>query len=371
MSQARHKFPTSPSLMTEYSTLQSKERLLPILVPPAMRPLLTEEAAVLGENRGPIARVLLPTRERLDLRAPGEVPDFVEDRSNFVGSTGRIIRKYEDRVLVIATERCAGHCMYCFRQDLLVDGDPDAIIPEVASDLADLLAKDRSIREVILSGGDPLTLPLSRLSTLVQPVVDAGRRVDLRVHTRNFTFSPGTVSDDKLTVLRQANARIVLHVVHPYEMHAGFIERVEASTAAGLRLYAQFPLLRKVNDHVLVLLRLLESLDELNIRPLTIFIADPINYSASFRIPLARVRSLSQELHEASPAWVNSVRFVIDTPVGKVRLSDIPTPVTDGGSVWIERSGEKVSYHDLPSSFDVVGDINSLLWRGFQKDLAF
>ncbi|MBD8467071.1 radical SAM protein [Plantibacter sp. CFBP 8798] len=352
-----------PVLLQEFEIVQKRERLLPVLVPNSMKGLLAEEASVLGRGVGPLARSVLPTRERLEVRAPGEVSDFVEDRSNFVGTTDRIIRKYEDRVLVIATERCAGHCMYCFRQDLLFDSDPDKVIPDVARDLNDLLTADPRVREVIFSGGDPMTLSVSRLQILLDAVAAAERSIDVRVHTKNFVFAPQTVSVEKLTALNAVNARLVLHVTHPYEITPDFEQAVERARALGLRLYAQFPLLRGVNDHVDVLRALLERLDNLGVRPLTIFIADPISYSAAFRIPLRRVREIASELHQSSPAWVNSVRFVLDTPEGKIRLADIPDVGPESETVEVERNGRAFTYTDFPDSLDIEGVRDVLLWR--------
>ena len=128
-------------------------------------------------------------------------------------------------------------------------------------------------------------------------------------------------------------------------------------------MYAQFPLLRGINDHSKVLIKLLVKMDELNIRPLSIFIPDPISYGAVNRISLSRIEKIMDEVNWNTPSWVNSTRFVMDTTIGKVRRENIIK--RQGKCITFMRDGKKeiVNYYDLDDGIDVASDVNILLWK--------
>jgi KamA family protein len=326
-----------------------------------------EEVRALGARTGPLYRCVYPTPERLKVRAPGEVPDFVADRGNMPnGLDDVVVHKYDDRVLFLITQHCAGHCMYCFRQDVL----SDQIVrpaPRIESKLDLLVAYLRArpqIQEVILSGGDPLSVPVASLELVLRRLREETDVQHVRLHTRNVVFAPHTLTKRRCEMLAESRARLVFHVVHPYELVSAVNACVLRARSHGVRCYAQFPLLRGVNDHPRVLERLLGALDDLDVRPLSMFVPDPINYSASFRIGLARLFAIVDELHVSTPAWINAVRVVLDTPIGKVRRDDMVAWDRDSGRVIFERCGQRIEYVDLPQELDVPGDLATLLWKG-------
>ena len=123
----------------------------------------------------------------------------------------------------------------------------------------------------------------------------------------------------------------------------------------------QFPLIRGINDNAKVLKILLEKMDELNIRPLSIFIADPIAYSAVFRISLKRIIEIINEVNWTSPSWINSVRFTMDTTIGKVRIENIIE--WKEKHIVFSREGKKVDYYDLDDGIDEPTPLEKLLWK--------
>ncbi len=149
------------TLNAAYGRLARAAHLLPIKVTAFYRAKLEEELAALGHTDGPLHRIVYPSAERMAVRAPGEVKDFVDDRSNMApGGRRAIVQKYADRVLFLATPVCAAHCQYCFRQDVLTQmhGEDPVDLDEKLEALAEHVGRDPAITEVILSGGDPLTL---------------------------------------------------------------------------------------------------------------------------------------------------------------------------------------------------------------------
>lgn len=345
--------------------MASREHLLSIKVTPFYQRLIDEEVAAVGYG-GPLHRTAYPTQERIELRVPGEQPDYVHDRMNMTAEfADLIVQKYVDRMLFFPTDRCAGHCQYCFRQDVLTgmsntrEGNSFSYRIER---LDRYLAEHEDVREVILSGGDPLMLPLSRLQKVLELIRERGRSV--RIHTRMLVFTPTVIRDEHAKLFAEHQVRTVLHVVHPYELTPEVRRAIEALTSEHVRVYSQFPLLRNVNDHPVVLTRLLAELDELHVRNLSIFMPDPINYSASFRLTLNRAFALMDELSLQQPSWINSTRLVLDTPYGKVRRENITDwPDSNGDAVFM-RDGHRINYRDFPAQLDNPGKLSILLWKG-------
>lgn len=146
-----------------FKSISIKEGLLPLKVTPFYHRKIKEEVEALGNYLGPLHRVSFPTQDRLLLRAPNEVKDFVDDRSNAFGRALKtsIVRKYVDRILFLTTSECFGNCQYCFRTDVLTESSaPDKRTGWLADLrlLREYLGAHPEVTEVILSGGDPLIL---------------------------------------------------------------------------------------------------------------------------------------------------------------------------------------------------------------------
>ena len=126
-------------------------------------------------------------------------------------------------------------------------------------------------------------------------------------------------------------------------------------------MYSQFPLLRGINDNAKVLIELLKKMDELNIRPLSIFITDPISYGAVNRISVERIEKIIDEVNWKTPSWINSVRFVMDTTIGKVRRENIIK--REGKRITFMREEKTVEYYDLDDGIDTSSSESKLLWK--------
>jgi lysine 2,3-aminomutase len=351
----------------QFNDLAKSQGLLPIKVTPHYQQLVEEEVATLGRTGGPLYRVVYPTAERLEVRSPHEVPDFVEDRTNMpAGLEGVLIHKYDRRALFLVTDKCAGHCMYCFRQDVMADLQKQTlpVLEKRLNGVVDYLVAHPHISELILSGGDPLNVPVSHLQHLFERVRQETAVQDLRIHSRSVVFAPKVLSEKVCALLGQYRVRIYLHIVHPYELADPVTEVIQRLHSYGVRIYSQFPILRGINDHPAVLAKLLRALDELEAHPINIFIPDPISYSASFRIPLQRLLGLMDQLYWTTSSWLNGVRLVMDTPIGKVRREDLVAWEKETGKVTFQRDGKQITYHDFPVELDVPGEIDTLLWKG-------
>jgi lysine 2,3-aminomutase len=359
-----------PDLDAAYAALAARERLLPIKVPAFYQKKLEAEAAALGHSEGPLHSMVRPTRQRFAPPAGGEVADWVDDRANMpVPGSRAIIHKYADRVLFMPTSVCAGHCQYCFRQDVLTDahaegGDLKGLAAEVEK-LTAYLASRPEVSEVVLSGGDPLTLSMRDLGLVLTAIRTVTTIRSIRLHTRTPAFAPKIFADDrKLDLLAEAGVRLVLHFAHPYEICdevAAVLDRLDRHR---IRLYNHFPLLRGVNDHRDVLARLIETLDDHRVRTLSVYVPEPIRHSAPFRVTLDRFFALQDELTATTPSWINAVRFTLDSPIGKVRREHIVARDRATGRVTFEKAGQRFVFPDFPPELDVRGDRDTMLWKG-------
>lgn len=364
--------PVSPAgqgpIDARYARLARDESLLPVKVTPFYRRKVDAEIAALGHTEGPLHRVVHPSAERLAVRAPGEVRDFVDDRDNMpAASSGAIVQKYADRVLFMPTSTCAAHCQYCFRQDVLSawHGQGLGALDAAVAELQAHLAAHPAAREVILSGGDPMTLPTRALERILRPLRANPQVEHLRIHTKTIAFAPAVFDDEaKLALLADCGVRLVFHLVHPYEVCDVVRATVARVRDAGIRCYNQFPLLRNINDDAGLLSAHLVLLDDLGVRNLSVFVPEPIVGSAPFRLRWSRFERLVDEVAWSTPSWVNATRFLLDTPAGKVRREDLVSRDEARDVLAFVRDGRRIEYPDFPAELDVPGDPAVMRWRG-------
>lgn len=344
----------------------SARGLRQVKMPPFYGKKVREEINALGKTGGPLYKTILPSEDRFRVRAPGEVPDFVDDRENMPDlAPHTIVQKYRNRLLFFPTDVCAGHCQYCFRTDVLTEQHDKKLptLEEKLNQVVAYLSEHPEIEEVILSGGDPMILPPHQLEEVLKRLKEDAKIASIRIHTKTLVFSPQIFNNENCKALADANVRLVHHIVHPYEICDEVRSRIDSINGFGIHSYNQFPVLTGINDHVEVLKRLLTELDDLGIRNLSMFIPDPINYSAGFRMTLARLFRLMDELNWTTSSWINSTRLVLDTVHGKVRREDLKSIDKTTGIATFEREGKIIQYPDLPEHLDKPSDIKTLLWK--------
>jgi lysine 2,3-aminomutase len=358
---------TQYEINQQFEKIHEQYQLLPIKVTPFFQKKIDEEILVLGHHEGPLHRMAYPSQERLEVRDGQEVQDFVEDRSNMPDEhISFIIQKYDDRVLFLPTENCAGHCQYCFRQNILTEqvGRKKLSIAKQVDILKDYLSTHPKANEVILSGGDPMTLPLNDLKLILEALCVLPQLISVRIHTKTLTYSPHVFkSEDKLKLLAHPKIRLVFHITHPYEICDEVNIVLKRIQSFGIKCYNQFPLLRNINDHAELLIQHLRQLDELHVRNLSIFVPEPVFYSTAFRIPLKRVFAMIDDINWHSPSWINATRFVLDSSIGKVRREDLKHYDEKNNKAIFEREGQSVVYPDLPAHLDKAGGREILLWK--------
>lgn len=271
-------------------------RLFPLRVPSGYVARMTP-----GDPDDPLLRQVLPLAAECE-EASGFALDPVGDL-NAMRVPG-LLHKYHGRVLLIATGACAVHCRYCFRRHFPY-GDASARADSLRAALA-YIAADASVREVILSGGDPLSLNDRRLSELVQGVQAISHVERLRIHTRLPVVLPTRVDDALTEWLRACRLKkiVVIHANHAREIDASVTGALRRLTAAGATLLNQSVLLRGVNDSVEALGALSEALFSAGALPYYLHLLDQVRGAAHFEVPAGRGVQLVAALHGVLPGYL-------------------------------------------------------------------
>lgn len=209
---------------------------------------------------------------------------------------GGLIHKYQGRALVVATGACAVNCRYCFRRHFPYS---DAIAARNHwQETLNQLASDPSIEEVILSGGDPLSLSDEKLSELVTALDALPQLRRLRIHTRQPVVLPERVDEHLLDWIRgtRLQVAIVIHANHPNELDELVATNLKQLRDSGAILLNQSVLLRSVNDTVEVLESLSKRLFECGVLPYYLHLLDRVEGAAHFEVPLEEAVTLMQAL---------------------------------------------------------------------------
>ena len=237
-----------------------------------------------GDVNDPLLRQVLPLDAELEEQR-GYVADPLQE-SEYTRAPN-LLKKYAGRALLITTQACAIHCRYCFRREFpYAEQQEEQGAGRWAAALA-AVAADSSIEEVILSGGDPLSLSDARLCGLTSAIGSIPHVRRLRVHTRQPIVLPSRVDDGLLAWLRgiRLPTVFVVHANHANEIDADVRAACARLRSAGVTLLNQSVLLRGVNDDVDTLADLSRSLFDAGITPYYLHLADRVRGTAHFDVP--------------------------------------------------------------------------------------
>ncbi len=219
-------------------------------------------------------------------------------------------------LLVQTTGACAVHCRYCFRRHFPYSESPRGIAAWQPA--LDEIAADSSITEVILSGGDPLTLVDESLAELAARLAETPFRRRPRVHTRLPILIPERVNDELIDWLcgSRLTPIMVIHANHAAELDAPVAAAIDRLAAAGVRLLNQSVLLRGVNDSLDALLALSERLVDLGVMPYYLHQLDRVAGAAHFEVPEAAGLALVEQMRVRLPGYAvpRYVREVAGAP---------------------------------------------------------
>jgi EF-P beta-lysylation protein EpmB len=246
-----------------------------------------------GDPDDPLLRQVLPI-DREMIRVKGFTTDPVGELAR--PPSDGVLHKYRGRALVMVTGACGVHCRYCFRRHFsysdhaVAGGDLQAVISRIAA--------DPEITEVILSGGDPLTLPDVQLEVLARSLAAVPSVRRLRIHTRLPVVLPQRVDAGLAVWLGGLGVPVivVVHVNHANEIDSEVRRALAALDATGVTLLNQAVLLAGVNDSADALADLSEALFEAGVLPYYLHLLDPVEGAAHFEVPEEKAILLHTEL---------------------------------------------------------------------------
>ncbi|HHM05372.1 MAG TPA: EF-P beta-lysylation protein EpmB [Gammaproteobacteria bacterium] len=255
-----------------------------------------------GDPHDPLLRQVLITAAE-EQRVAGFSADPVGDLRAM--TVPGLLHKYHGRALLLTTGTCAIHCRYCFRRHFPYQ-ETKAADPGWEAALA-YIAADPTIAEIILSGGDPLTLSDPKLAALVSRLERLPGLKRLRIHTRLPIVLPERVTPELVALLGETRLKsvVVVHANHPQELDGGQVRQaLLALTATGSSILNQTVLLAGINDQADTLARLSEALFDHGVLPYYLHSLDPVQGAAHFRVSDQEARRIVQSLRRRLPGYL-------------------------------------------------------------------
>ncbi|WP_154222190.1 EF-P beta-lysylation protein EpmB [Marinicella rhabdoformis] len=249
----------------------------------------------------PIALQYIPQPSEQQLH-PGFKTDPVGDID--ASQSPGLIHKYKGRVLLIASGTCAVNCRYCFRRHFEYSNN---FAPRNNwKEAVDYIKQDTSIHEVILSGGDPLTIQTKTIKALSDQLLALPHIKTLRIHSRIPVVLPERIDSDFINYIKTLtlNKVLVLHINHSQELSQEARCAIRDLKSANVTLLNQSVILKSVNDQAKTLIDLSHKLHDLGVIPYYLHVMDKVQNASHFDVPLALAKNLHQQLQEALPGYL-------------------------------------------------------------------
>jgi len=295
----------------------------------------------------PIRRQVVPSLAE-QREVPGDLRDPLGEEAHEVAPG--LIQRYPDRALLFATDRCAVYCRFCTRSRLVGAGGGVRSLDKLAPAFEHLRAHPE-IRDVIVSGGDPLAMNTDKIVGIVKALRSIPSVETIRLATRVPVTLPQRVTVELVKALRPFHPLWVMtHFNHPKELTARAIRACERLADAGFPVMNHTVLLRGVNDDETVLAALFRGLVKARVRPYYLLQADPIRGTGHLRTPLATGIRLMEAL-QGRLSGIALPKLIVDTPggMGKVPVGPDYVVFRQGGRTRFRtHRGVEVDYLDPP-----------------------
>jgi len=298
----------SPEAVAAYPLLVTRSFLSRIEIANPLDPLLLQILPRKEELEVVPGFTIDPLEEMACVQHFEALPGIMSDKKNSVLPIQTpCLQKYEGRVLVLATNECASHCRFCFRRHFSRKKE-NKTGPIQFSELKSSLKSP--IREVILSGGDPLMLPDEELERTLYYMKDSGRGNRVRIHTRLPVMIPERITGALIDLLRNyyitSNGNVVyvvLHINHPNELDDDVATAISRLIDAGIPVLSQSVLLKQVNDDFGTIFQLFEKIIGLRIIPYYLHQLDHVAGTSHFYVLEEHGATLMDQLRAALPGY--------------------------------------------------------------------
>jgi len=260
----------------------------------------------------PIRKQVIPTEKEI-VPFTGMMEDsLAEDRHSPVPG---LVHRYPDRALMLVTTQCASYCRYCTRSRIV--GDPSETFSREEFEMQiDYLKHTPQIRDVLLSGGDPLTLAPKILEELLTKLYEIPHIEIIRIGSRVPVFMPMRITNELCDMLKKFHPFwLNIHVNHPAEISAELADACDKLSHAGIPLGNQSVLLAGINDCVNVQRKLVQDLVRIRVRPYYLYQCDLVEGVGHFRTPVSKGIEILEGLRGHTSGFAVPT-YVVDAPGG-------------------------------------------------------
>ncbi len=298
----------------ERRALQSADTLFPFSVTPYYLSLIDSD-----DPSNPLRKTVIPSIEEANIGKGESADPLAEEHTTAVRG---LVHRYPDRVLFLTTSFCSTYCRYCTRSRM-VGGHTEALQKYWAGAI-EYIKEHTEVRDVVISGGDPLTLSDDLLDYLLSEVTAIDHVEMVRIGTKVPMVLPQRIDDGLISVLQKYRPLYIsIHATHPDELTAEASRACNALADCGAVLGSQTVLLKGVNDSVPVLTELFHKLLRVRVKPYYLFQCDPILGSEHFRTTVDKGKELMQGIRGFTSGYAVP-QYVIDTPGGGGKVPILP-----------------------------------------------
>lgn len=273
-----------------------------------------------NDPEDPIRKQIIPNDCEIEAFTGQMEDSLAEDRHSPVPG---LVHRYPDRVLMLVTTQCASYCRYCTRARIV--GDPSQTFSRADFEAQiDYLKHTPQVRDVLLSGGDPLTLAPKLLEELLSRLREIEHIEIIRIGSRVPVFMPMRITSELTDMLQKYHPLWMnIHVNHPNEISKELAEAADKLTRAGIPLGNQSVLLAGVNDCTHIMRKLVQDLVRIRVRPYYLYQCDLVAGAGHFRTPVAKGIEIIEGLRGHTSGFAIPT-YVVDAPGGGGKIPLMP-----------------------------------------------
>jgi lysine 2,3-aminomutase len=318
----------------------SKSRKLPLRITPYYASLLYGKPVNYA-----LRKTVVPTVQELIVSAGEENDPLHEDSMCPVEN---LVHRYPDRVLMLSTGFCSVYCRYCTRSHMVAK-DKKHYGLKAWERAIDYVRNNSRVRDVVISGGDPLTLPDKHLEYLLSSLRSIPHLEIIRIGSKVPVVLPQRITTTLVKMLKKYHPLYMsIHFTHPDEITPEVEEACSRIADSGIVMGSQTVLLKGINDEVDIMKSLIHKLLKMRVRPYYLYQCDPIPGSAHFRTPVSKGLEIIQGLRGYTSGY-GIPHYVIDAPGGGGKIPILPEYYQgrDGDKVVLKNfEGKIFTYHD-------------------------
>jgi len=313
---------------------------LPLRITPYYASLIYDKDISYG-----LYKTIVPSKSEF-IVSEGEESDPLHEDS--MCPVDNLIHRYPDRVLMLSTGFCSVYCRYCTRTHM-VEKDKGHFGIKAWEKSIEYIRNNSNIRDVIISGGDPLTLPDKHIEFLLSSLRSIPHIEIIRIGTKVPVVMPQRITHNLVRILKKYHPLYMsIHFTHSDEITLEVSEACKRLADAGIVLGSQTVLLKGVNDSVEIMKKLMHNLLKIRVRPYYIYQCDPIIGSAHFRTPISKGIEIIQGLRGYTSGYAIP-HYVIDAPGGGGKIPILPEYYQgrDGDNIILKNfEGNIYKYYD-------------------------